>query len=290
MSPHSSHPPSRKMRTRHVAVGVILLGGALVLLLRPAMGWVGAGLVAFPVGLAVAVHAGLVLAGSGALFAVLRTRSRRQAGDGALGTTLHSPRLYDWMAASYTLGREGRMRERTLDAARVATGDRVLDVGCGTGTLAVAAKKRVGANGSVHGVDASPEMIARARKKAESHGAQVSFELAAAQSLPFPDGSFDVVLCSLALHHLPADGYAIALAEMRRVLGPGGRVLVVEFSGERGKAAMLNPISLLHARKHPRMLDEMSGLMQRSGFEPVLTGELGVAGMGYALGLRDGGA
>jgi len=288
MSPHSSHPPSHKIRKSHIALGAILVGGGLVLVLRPAMGWLAAGLVAVPVGLAVAIHLGLLLAGSGALIAVLRARSRRQAGGAELGTTLHSPRLYDWMATGYTFGREARMRERTLDAARVVTGERVLDVGCGTGTLALAARKRVGETGSVHGVDASPEMIARARTKAERHGPPVSFDTAAAQSLPFPDASFDVVLCSLALHHLPPDARAAALAEMRRVLRPGGRALIVEFSRDQGTAAMLNPITLIHAFKNPRMLDEAAGLMQSSGFEPVVTGALGLAGMGYALGWREG--
>jgi len=192
------------------------------------------------------------------------------------------------MAAGYTFGRENRLRERTLDAARIITGERVLDVGCGTGTLAVAAKQRVGAKGSVHGVDASPEMIARARTKSELHSQQISFDIAAAQSLPFPDASFDVVLCSLALHHLPADARAGALAEMRRVLAPGGRALIVEFSKEQGPWAMLNPIALLHALKNPRVLDEAAGLLQRSGFGPVVTGALGLAGMGYVLGWRDG--
>src|SRR5262245_2477770 len=211
MSPHARHPSSHTMRKSHLALGAILVGGGLVLVLRPALGWVAA----IPLGLAVVIHGALVLAGGGVLIAALRSGGRRQAGGTDLGTTLHSPRLYDWMAVGYTFGRETRLRERTLDAARVGSGERVLDVGCGTGTLALAAKRRVGANGSVHGVDASPEMVARARTKSGQHGHQISFEVAAAQSLPFPDTSFDVVLCSLALHHLPPDARAAALAEMR---------------------------------------------------------------------------
>ncbi len=225
------------------------------------------------------------LALGAALIAALRRRFRREPGDHASqGATLHSARLYDWMALGYTFGREGRLRQRTLDAAGITAGEQVLDVGCGTGTLSLAAKKRVGANGSVRGVDASPEMIARARTKSEKGGVPVIFEVAAAQSLPFPDAAFDVVLCSLALHHLPESARATALAEMRRVLKPDGRVLIVEFSREQGALALLNPVAVLHALKNPRLLDEATGLVQRSGFQYVATGPLGLAGMGYVLG------
>jgi len=290
MSPHLSNESSHRARRSHLALGVILVGTALVLGLRPAMRWVAAAVVATPVGVAIAVHLFLVLAGSGAVIAALRSRGRRERGDHASqGATLHSARLYDWMALGYTFGREDHLRERTLDAAGITAGEQVLDVGCGTGTLTLAAKKRLGANGSVWGVDASPEMIARARTKSEQGGMPVIFEVAAAQSLPFPDAAFDVVLCSLALHHLPENARATALAEMRRVLKPDGRVLIVEFSRERGVLALLNPVALLHALKNPRLLDEATGLVQRSGFQHVVTGPLGLAGMGYVLGSRDRG-
>ena len=215
------------------------------------------------------------------------SKSRDRGDHASQDITLHSARLYDWMALGYTFGREDHLRERTLDAAGITAGEQVLDVGCGTGTLTLAAKKRLGANGSVWGVDASPEMIARARTKSEQGGMPVIFEVAAAQSLPFPDAAFDAVLCSLALHHLPENARATALAEMRRVLKPDGRVLIVEFSRERGALAWLNPVALLHALRNPRMLDEATGLVQRSGFQHVVTGPLGLAGIGYVLGSRD---
>src|SRR5262249_15876913 len=100
----------------------------------------------------------------------------------------------------------------------------------------------------------------------------------------FPDATFDVVLCSLAVHHLPQDAQAPALAEMRRVLKPGGRALIVEFRRELRLSALLNPVVLLHALKNPKMLDEVEGLMQRSGFQQVTSGGVGVAGMGFAFG------
>ena len=127
----------------------------------------------------------------------------------------------------------------------------------------------------------------RAKAKSVRGGAPVAFEVAAAQSLPFADATFDVVLCSLALHHVPEDARAGALTEMRRVLKPGGRALIVEFSRGHGAGAALNPMALLHARRNPRMLDETAALMKGTGFERLVTGALGFGGMGYVLARRD---
>jgi len=287
MSPHLTKLSRHNLRKGHLAIGGILAAAVLLVAFRLVPGWASATSVAMPFGVAIAVHAGVVLAGSGLFIAALRARSRpRQADGDGLGTTLHSARLYDWMATAYTLGRESRLRERTLDVAGITANQHVLDVGCGTGTLSLAAKKRVGPNGSVRGVDASPEMIGRASAKAVRRGLAVTFEVAAAQSLPFADGAFDLVLCSLAFHHLPREARAFALAEMRRVLKPGGRALVVEFRRERGISAMLNPVALIHSRRNPRILGEVEDLVRRSGFQNVSTGPLGFGGMGYVLAER----
>jgi ubiquinone/menaquinone biosynthesis C-methylase UbiE len=74
------------------------------------------------------------------------------------------------------------------------SGESVLDVGCGTGSLAIAARRRLGTDGKVFGIDASPEMIARATSKVARAGISVSFRVAVAEALPFPDAQFDVVL------------------------------------------------------------------------------------------------
>jgi ubiquinone/menaquinone biosynthesis C-methylase UbiE len=77
-----------------------------------------------------------------------------------------SPLRYDLMLWVASRGRERVFRERQVDLARIAPGEAVLDVGCGTGSLAIAAARRVGERGAVHGVDPSAELLARARKKA----------------------------------------------------------------------------------------------------------------------------
>src|SRR5215469_4510362 len=106
---------------------------------------------------------------------------------GKVGLVLHNAAFYDLTVWLMTLGRERRFREQLLDLAHIVSGESILDVGCGTGSLAIAAMRRVGASGRVCGVDASSEMLARAEKKAHSAGVCAEFRQAPVQSLPFSD-------------------------------------------------------------------------------------------------------
>jgi ubiquinone/menaquinone biosynthesis C-methylase UbiE len=144
---------------------------------------------------------------------------------------IHWARSYDLLVWLVTLGRDRAFREKTLDLAQIALGESVLDIGCGTGTLAIAAKHRVGPAARVTGVDASPEMIARARKKARGVGADVTFATGDVENLPYAAGSFDVVLSTVMLHHLSGEARQKCIGEVRRVLKPGGRVLALDFGG-----------------------------------------------------------
>jgi ubiquinone/menaquinone biosynthesis C-methylase UbiE len=147
------------------------------------------------------------------------------------GAVVHWAARYDLLIKLLTLGRERQFRESLLEFAHLEPGESVLDIGCGTGTLAIAAKRRVGKDAVVHGIDASPEMIARARRKATKAGLDIGFDIAFAQSLPFPDAHFDVVLSTVMLHHLPRAGREEAVRDARRVLKDGGRLLAVDFGG-----------------------------------------------------------
>lgn len=132
-----------------------------------------------------------------------------------VGAVLHSARLYDaavWLAFR---GGERQFRRRVLELSRLRSGESVLDVGCGTGTLAILAKQTVGPAGMVCGVDPSAEMLVRARSKAARAGVDVRLENAAAQSLPFADSSFDLALACMMLHHLGRAGRRELVAQLR---------------------------------------------------------------------------
>ena len=144
------------------------------------------------------------------------------------GQIIHWEGAYDVLLRIMTLGREDRFRERIIGLARLEPGQRVLDVGCGTGTLAIAAAKVVGGSGKVSGIDPAPEMIARARGKAAKAGIDVEFQVGAIEQLNLSDESVDVVLSTLMFHHLPQKLQTIGLTEIRRVLAPGGRLVLVD--------------------------------------------------------------
>jgi len=188
---------------------------------------------------------------------------------------------YDLLLTIITLGRERALRARMLDLANVKSGESILDVGCGTGTLAIAAKRRVGDSGEVHGIDASLEMIARARKKANRASVSVAFDVARAESLPFTDARFDVVLSTVMLHHLRRAMREQCLREIRRVLKPGGRVLVVDF----GKRTSDHGGLMAHFHRHGRVnLSDLESLQRDAGINVIESGSVGVGTLVFVLG------
>jgi ubiquinone/menaquinone biosynthesis C-methylase UbiE len=195
------------------------------------------------------------------------------------GRVLHSPVGYDLLAWLLLLGRERSFRERLVRLARLETGESVLDIGCGTGSLAIAAKRRVGPSGAVQGIDPSPEMIARAEKKARKAGVDVVFSTGIAEALPFPDAHFDVVLSTLMLHHLPRATRQQCVREIHRVLEPGGRVLAVDFGSSPKRKGIL-----AHLHRHGRVTaDELITLLKDAGFEIIESGAVGVRDIHFVL-------
>lgn len=110
-----------------------------------------------------------------------------------------------------------------IGVAELHPSDRVLDVACGTGVVARLASEAVGKDGVVAGLDVNPGMLAVAREASPAE-MNITWHEANAESMPFPDASFDAVLCQMGLQFMPDKG--AALSEMRRVLAPGGRLLV----------------------------------------------------------------
>jgi ubiquinone/menaquinone biosynthesis C-methylase UbiE len=131
--------------------------------------------------------------------------------------------------------RERSFKRRLLERAAVSDGETVLDVGCGTGTLAIALKRRA-AGAGVTGLDADPEVLERARRKAAAHGQHVHLVEALSTAMPFEDEAFDVVVSTLFFHHLDRDAKAATLREVFRVLRPGGRFHVADWGKPRGVA------------------------------------------------------
>jgi demethylmenaquinone methyltransferase/2-methoxy-6-polyprenyl-1,4-benzoquinol methylase len=120
-------------------------------------------------------------------------------------------------------------RRRAVRRARVRRGDAVLDCATGTGDLAIAFKRAVGAQGRVVGTDFTPEMIALARAKSRG----VTFEVADVKNLPYDDGSFDVASIAFGIRNV--DDPIRGVAEMARVVRSGGRVVVLELGRPRNR-------------------------------------------------------
>jgi ubiquinone/menaquinone biosynthesis C-methylase UbiE len=118
----------------------------------------------------------------------------------------------------------------TLVEAAIRPGQRVLDVGCGTGSLATLIK-RLHPTVDVVGLDPDPKALARARRKAEAARVQFRLDRGFSDALPYPDASFDRVLSSFMFHHLQGGEKAKTLHEARRVLKPGGRLYLLDFGG-----------------------------------------------------------
>ena len=197
---------------------------------------------------------------------------------GSPGVVFRWPKAYDWLLRLVWGRDEQNYRHSVLELATIGEGLSVLDIGGGTGTLAIAARTRVGPNGRVSAVDASSEMIERARAKSRAAGLTVEFVEATAQSLPFESESFDRVLSTTVIHCLPKDDRKRSFMEMARVLKPGGRLLLVDFGGS-AKSSFFGHLS---AHSAFDLLRERSSVVQ-TGLVEVASGPLGFSDLHYIL-------
>jgi len=178
--------------------------------------------------------------------------------------------LHGWFLDTCLFRGKGReLRQRTVTLADLHPGETVLDVGCGTGTLAIEVQRRVGSAGRVVGIDPGSEQIARARAKAVRRQAPIEFQVGVIEQLAFPDQTFDVVLSTLMMHHLPASLKRQGLAEIARVLKPGGRLVIADFTRKQDRAGQA-------ARFHAggSGLPELAALVADAGFAQVETEQM----------------
>lgn len=177
-------------------------------------------------------------------------------------------------------------RRALLDLAELKPGQRVLDIGCGTGSLAIHIRLR-NPDIEVVGLDPDPKALGRARRKAERAGAAIQFDVGFSNTLPYPDASFDRVLSSFMFHHLQRDQKEKTLREVSRVLKPRGYLLLLDFdlSGS-SKEQGLSRLVRSHQHIRENVESRIIAFMSQAGFSDVSKIEdrvllFGLAHIGY---------
>lgn len=180
----------------------------------------------------------------------------------------------DWLTPLYDpfirwLIREKQFKSHLIRNARIAPGQRVLDLGCGTATLTIMVKQ-AHPTAVVIGLDGDPQVLEIGRAKAQQAGVDITLEEGMAYQLPYPDHSFDRVLSSLVLHHLTTEDKHRALREVARVLRPGGELHVADFGAPQDVWA--RSVSRI-TRHFERTADNLDGLLpdmfRAAGLEAV---------------------
>jgi len=188
---------------------------------------------------------------------------------------------YDKLMKRMTFGREGELRETTVSLAGVQPGDCVLEVGCGTGTLTLAAKRRAGPSGKVFGIDVIPVMIELSQRKAAEAGEEITFQLASIADIPFPANHFDVVMCSFMIFHMSEMTRQKGIAEVFRVLKPQGRWLVVDAGTPTNPLAKAF-VKMISGGELPPDLQVLRPLMEACGFSDIEIAPVNFRLLGYS--------
>jgi ubiquinone/menaquinone biosynthesis C-methylase UbiE len=154
-----------------------------------------------------------------------------------------------------------------IEQARIKSGHRVLDIGCGTGSMAILIQRKY-PGAEVVGIDPDPAALSIAERKARRAGIAIKFDRGFADRMPYPDASFDRVFSSFMFHHLAANEKSATLAEIRRVLKTGGSLHVLDFTRAHGTSSANAERGRLVHRHGPmaeRIEGRMTSLMSEAG-------------------------
>ena len=193
-----------------------------------------------------------------------RLHPRSPVAQRTAGITLdHAAPLYDWLAPLMTLGSEHRLHRRVVARLALDRPADVLDIGCGTGALTRQVYDALPADAPrrVCGVDAAEAMIAIAQKKA-GHRSGLEFAAALAEDLPYSDASFDRALSTFFFHHLNYGLKVKALAEIWRVLRPGGQAAILDVDIPYTRFGALCAWSGYYLFRQPEIAENIHGRLR----------------------------
>lgn len=184
------------------------------------------------------------------------------------GRIIRWAKNYDRAVYLLSLGQVKQIQQKLINFAQLTPEQQILDVGCGTGTLCLAIKQQLGANSQVIGVDASPEMIEHAQRKAKHAGLNLDFQVQAVEQLSFPDSTFDRVFSTLMIHHLPDQLKLQAFLEIKRVLKPQGRLMILDFARPNSFGSKIISHLTLHKRLKTGVYD-LDATLKQAGFSQI---------------------
>ena len=176
-----------------------------------------------------------------------------------------------------TPAERSKFRRKQIGLMDLREGEKVLEVGCGTGVLSILSKIAVGETGEVEGIDIARQMISKAQQKAERAKLEIGFKTSSIDELPYADDYFDLVISSMMFHHLPVEIKRKGLAEIYRVLKEEGRFFLCDFFRPGIVALPLMYLLLIWLPStRYQLLGKLPDLIRECGFKTVELREKGL--------------